>query len=398
MINDKKQFIELLPTLYDAFAFPLFLLNENKEIIASSPQFMKLKKDYFVNILDINIFKKYKIFSHFSNNEVYTFFSCSLEDIHYICIGPYLIKHFTKNDSPLSLGFHESIISSYTINDFINLPLVNHHISKNICLVYQLITHQIITKEELKKYYSKPLNTELEIQDSIDDQFFQLRENHLSEFSYAQEQTIIKAIKEGKSIDARLLIYEFINSKSVHKLADFPMTSTKYYLVAAITIFTRSVIDTGVPISKAYFTSDIYINKVDACTSQQQLYDILNDAIVDFTRLVKRHRDLQNPVWVKACKDYISKSLHQKITLDDLAEVVSMSPQYLSVQFKKITGISIKEYINKQKIQEAQFLLKNSNYTLNEISDILNYATPSHMSKTFKQVTGKTPREYKNSK
>ncbi|MEG0453712.1 MAG: AraC family transcriptional regulator, partial [Coprobacillus sp.] len=167
---------------------------------------------------------------------------------------------------------------------------------------------------------------------------------------------------------------------------------------AAITIFTRAVIETGVPVSKAYFTSDIYINKVDACSSHQKLYDILNDAIVDYTRLVKRYRDLQNPHWVKACKDYISKNLHQKISLNDLAEVVSMNPQYLSVQFKKITGISIKEYINKHKIQEAQFLLKNSNYTLSEISMILNFATPSHMSKTFKEIIGKTPLEYKNSK
>ncbi|MEG0276594.1 MAG: AraC family transcriptional regulator [Coprobacillus sp.] len=398
MIDNKQHLIELLPTLYDSLNLPIFLLDENKNIINSTPQFFRFKTDYFVDILNNDNFLTYKVYSHFTYRSIYTFFACSLEDIHYVCIGPYLTNEFTKKDSPSSLEFTKFITSQYTINDFINLPVVSANIGKNISLIYQLVTNQTITREELKMHYTMPITTEPFVQDSIDDQLFQLRENHLSEFSYAQEQKMIKAIKEGKSVDARLLIYEFINSRSVHKLSDTPMTSTKYYLVAAITIFTRTVIDAGVPVSKAYFTSDIYINKIDGCSSHQKLYDILNDAIVDFTRLVKRYRDLQNPLWVKTCKDYISKNLHQKITLDDLSQVVSMSPQYLSVQFKKITGISIKEYINKHKIQEAQFLLKNSAYSLSEISIILNYATPSHLSKTFKEVTGKTPLEYKNSK
>lgn len=399
MIDSKQHLIELLPTLYDTLGLPLFLLNKNKEIIGSTRQFFQLKKEYFIDIIKEQMFDNYKVYTDFSApREIYTFFTCLLEDIHYICIGPYLSNDFTQKDSPSSLRFLASITSTYTIQDLIKLPVAHTNVAQIVSFIYQLITNQCITKEELRMQYTKPITTNPEVQDSIDDQLFQLRENHLSEFSYAQEQKMIQAIKEGKSMDARLLLFEFINSGNVHKLATTSITSTKYYLVAAITIFTRTVIDAGVPISKAYFTSDIYINKIDECTSHQKLYDLLNDATVDFTRLVKRYRDLQNPYWVKSCKEYISKNLHQKITLEELANIVSMSPNYLSVQFKKITGISIKEYINKQKIQEVQFLLKNSNYTLNEISVILNFASQSHMSKTFKDRIGMTPLEYKNSK
>ena len=49
-----------------------------------------------------------------------------------------------------------------------------------------------------------------------------------------------------------------------------------------------------------------------------------------------------------------------------------------------------------KKVQEAQFLIKNSSYTLAEISDILQFSSQSHFNKVFKERTGKTPTQYKN--
>ncbi|MEG0453616.1 MAG: AraC family transcriptional regulator, partial [Coprobacillus sp.] len=122
MIDNKQHLVELLPTLYDSLNLPLFLLDSQKEIISSTPQFIQLKKDYFVNILKEDTFQTYKIYSYFAASAMYTFFPCTLEDICYICIGPFLINEFTKKDSPSSLEFTEFITSKHTINDFIQLP------------------------------------------------------------------------------------------------------------------------------------------------------------------------------------------------------------------------------------------------------------------------------------
>ncbi len=43
------------------------------------------------------------------------------------------------------------------------------------------------------------------------------------------------------------------------------------------------------------------------------------------------------------------------MTLNDLSQLTGMNPSYLSTQFKKVTGQSIKQYINEKKVQEAQF-------------------------------------------
>ena len=54
-----------------------------------------------------------------------------------------------------------------------------------------------------------------------------------------------------------------------------------------------------------------------------------------------------------------------------------MNGKYVSVQFKKITGEGLIEYINRKKIEESQFLLINTKLSILEISTILNYTDQS---------------------
>ena len=398
MIETKQMVIDLLPTLYETLNAPVFLLNQAKQIIASPQQFIQFSPEYFFNIIQEDKLNTYKIFTYFSKKEVYFLFCCHIEDIHYICIGPYLTQQFFDKNSPSSYSFLEHVTSSYTIQDLAKLPYLTLETRKHISLIYQLLTDNTISSEEFKLGYQKPKDLEPEVQDSMDNLTFEIREDPMSEYSYAFEQKLSKAIMDGNSVDARLLATDFIRSNKAHILSKTKIFSVKFNVVAAITLFTRYVITAGVPIPKAYAASDVYIRKVDLSKQADELYDILFESIVDFTRMVKRYRDLQNPLWVKTCKEYIAKNLHQRIKLDDLSSLVSMNPNYLSVQFKKITGTSVKEYINIQKIKEAQFLLKSSNYSINEISVILDFASQSHLTKTFKELTGQTPLEYKNSK
>ena len=60
--------------------------------------------------------------------------------------------------------------------------------------------------------------------------------------------------------------------KDERQLSQSQIQSIKYKLVAVITLFTRAVIDVGVPIAKAYTLSDVYIMKVDQAQSIDQLH------------------------------------------------------------------------------------------------------------------------------
>ncbi len=63
--------------------------------------------------------------------------------------------------------------------------------------------------------------------------------------------------------------------------------------------------------------------------------------------------------------------------------------------FRKNVNMSLREYIIKAKLRLVEIRLLNSNFTLTEIADELNFTDVSHLSKTFKRYTGMSIREFK---
>ncbi len=395
MINTKQELLNLLPHFYDCFNMPLFLLSEDLIILYSTKGFPTAEINYFQTLMQDQPIKQYKIFTKFYRNEFYFIFHYPLEDIDYICIGPYFNKQSGIQASPSQFDFFNHT-NNYSMKDFLNIPSLHTYTHSHLSFVYQIITGNVITESELKESFHQSGLNPLKQEQKLDEEIFQMREAVLHEFSYSYEKKLINYMQNEDSTSARLLMHDISQIKGGPKLSQDRIQSLKYKLVAAITLFTRSVIDVGVPVEKAYSLSDIYINKVDQTVNINELKSLIYYCIDDFTSLVKRYKHTQNTYWIKKCKKYISHHLHQTITLEQLAKEVDMNPKYISTQFKKETGQSIKQYIQKEKVKEAQFLIKNSNYTLAEISDILKFSNQSHFNKVFKEVTCLTPNQYKN--
>lgn len=396
MIQTKQELIQLLNPIYNHLKLPIFLLSQDLSIIESTQEFLILENDYFKNMIVDNHIDEYKTFMHFYHNATFLFFPYTIADISYICIGPIFNTKITPQDKPSDYPFLSHVTSSYTLQDFIHLPYLHHKTVDSLLFIYQIITGEVLDSNVLKSNYKKPITQPLKEEDSMQNEIFEIRENSMHDFSYSYEKKIMNYIQEENSTQARILMNELMQIKDGRELSPNRLVSAKYKLVAGITLFTRCVIDVGVPITKAYTLSDVYISKIDHCQNSAQLQKLISDAIVDFTNLVKRYKHIQSPRWVKECKNYISHHLHESINLNDLSELTGMNASYLSTQFKKMTGQSIKQYINEKKIKEAQFLIKNSSYTLAEISDILLFSSQSHFNKVFKDITGYSPTQYKN--
>ncbi|WP_084146586.1 helix-turn-helix domain-containing protein [Paenibacillus wynnii] len=72
-----------------------------------------------------------------------------------------------------------------------------------------------------------------------------------------------------------------------------------------------------------------------------------------------------------------------------------MNPSYLSFLFKEKTGENLTDYINKERIEQAKLLLKNSNDKVYKVAKALGYDNPKYFFKLFKKVTGFTPEKYR---
>lgn len=82
---------------------------------------------------------------------------------------------------------------------------------------------------------------------------------------------------------------------------------------------------------------------------------------------------------------------------DYLVEKLGMSYQQLSKTFSNHEPVTLEKYIILQKIEKIKELIDNNEYTLSEISYMMDYSSIQHLSAQFRQITGLTPSEYKKS-
>lgn len=77
-------------------------------------------------------------------------------------------------------------------------------------------------------------------------------------------------------------------------------------------------------------------------------------------------------------------------------DTFGISPNYLSQLFKKHMNVGISEYITSQKIDESRKLLKETDLKIYEISDQLGFESSFYFSKVFKKITGLSPKDFRN--
>jgi AraC family transcriptional regulator len=81
-----------------------------------------------------------------------------------------------------------------------------------------------------------------------------------------------------------------------------------------------------------------------------------------------------------------------------LSEQIHYDYNYLSTLFSGVEGITLEQYIIRQKIERVKELLFYDELSLSEIAVKLGYSSVAHLSSQFKKVTGFTPSELKKSR
>lgn len=92
---------------------------------------------------------------------------------------------------------------------------------------------------------------------------------------------------------------------------------------------------------------------------------------------------------------HIRDHLGEHISLDEVAQLVHLSPSYFSRLFKSETGQTFSGYLQAVRIERAKSFLKREKCSLTEIAEQVGFFDQSHFIKAFKQVTGVTPGLYR---
>lgn len=148
--------------------------------------------------------------------------------------------------------------------------------------------------------------------------------------------------------------------------------------------------------------SEIFQSKNNGYRSLYELTSV--EQILDWLRLFRdglcesfatHNKDYKNHIVINV-KKYINDHIEEKLTLNKVAEAFNISPNYLSVLFSKYNDTGFSDYINQSKIEAAKKMMVDGNLKVYEISDLLGFESAFYFSRVFKKVTGISPRDYIN--
>lgn len=103
------------------------------------------------------------------------------------------------------------------------------------------------------------------------------------------------------------------------------------------------------------------------------------------------------PYHVKEILDCLKNNLYGRLTVGDVAGQLGKSESAVKQSFAVFRKDGIIHYYNELKIREAKKLIRQGQYNISQISDLLGFDSPQYFSRCFKKFVRMTPREYQQS-
>lgn len=310
-------------------------------------------------------------------------------------IGPVYIRE------PLYPKYHlEHIVPDENWTKTLSMCSVSHFIS-HILLLDNMTREHGCTETELieKNFDSERLRRQTE-QDYAE-RIFRNQEFGEHHNPYDQEIRENLSIEQGDVAQLKKSLDEAYTGK-LGTLSKNPLRNWKNLGIVVITLASRAAIRGGLSPEVSFSLSDSYIQKLEELKDEPSLMYMIRQAEFHYAELVhdlktqqeKRHHTDQHPR-VEHCKNYIFAHLHEKILISDIADELKINCNYLSDIFRQYEGVSIAQYIRREKINLAKNMLIYSTYSYIDIASYLGFSSQSHLGTQFRQMTGYTLRQFR---
>lgn len=311
---------------------------------------------------------------------------------YFLCIGPAVPFEYTINQA-------RSILCDMDISDAHTGELLS------ACYEYpRMNTDMFANFLEFVAEFVNPDQKDLKIQISNKYNLFDVKDSKdldTDEENSALEieNQMMDMIKYGKIDELRQFLQTSIpmRSLSLPMLTPSTIRSAKNILIASSSLASRVAVSQGVDYDTAVSLSDYYIHRVESLNNYNDIIALISTMQLDYTtRIATVLHPHSESYLINQIYDYVASHLHERISTKDVADALSMNGSYLTKIFRQETGQSIMEYIHKQKIREACYLLESSNLNYVVIADKLGYSSQQHFQKVFKSVMNMTPGKYRS--
>ncbi len=207
------------------------------------------------------------------------------------------------------------------------------------------------------------------------------------------EQRVKKAVLEEDGEDMKRCYYRVYDllRRQPHFPKDMKECLIRFNMAVINVYKTRNEIESELKIQAC-------MQKIGEAMSWGQIRTAMEEflSLLNFKAFSEEKDKAFSPL-IRRAVQMVRKYYDQGLTLEETAERLFVSEEYLSSQFKKETGAGFTETVRHYRIQRIKGLLLNTQLKLNQIAELTGYTDPKYMSRVFKEEVGVLPSEYRKS-
>ncbi len=211
---------------------------------------------------------------------------------------------------------------------------------------------------------------------------------------YEGENRLIQVISQGRSHTAELMLANFSQAALVQRASE-PSRNAKNYTVILNTLMRKAAEQGGVhPIYIDSLSSEFAV-RIETLSVWKEFTDLWQEMARKYCLLVKKHANREYSSLVQKVIARVDFDLAADLSLKANAEALNVNASYLSTLFKKETGCTLTDYVNRKRIEHAIFLLNTTTLSISAVGQRSGIQDDNYFTKIFKKYTNKTPTQYR---
>jgi two-component system, response regulator YesN len=223
----------------------------------------------------------------------------------------------------------------------------------------------------------------------------QEQDRALIEKRYANENKLLHAIARGDPHRLKIAMEEGKELSWPYRHPDSPVRSMKNLSITANSLCRKAAESGGVHPLYLDSISGKFAIQIEQAQNIAALVCLYEEMLHAYCNLVRELSVAALSPLVKEAVTSIRFTLDQPLSLKRLSKTLGVHPSYLSRTFKKELGMTLTDYINTLRIEEAKYLLAFSNASVTEIAASVGYSDSNYFSKVFQKREQMTPHGFR---
>ena len=137
-----------------------------------------------------------------------------------------------------------------------------------------------------------------------------------------------------------------------------------------------------------------YANKISRVYTRREMDCILEEILHELKKEMEHKEDISNYA-IKRAIAYIRMHYAENISLEEIADKLDITPEYLSTLFNREVGINFSGFLRDFRLSHAKRLLKGTDKKVYEIAQEVGYPDSKYFNRVFKENVGVSPREFR---